>query len=62
MLLIADDGRGGDLVPGNGLAGMRERIESLGGRLRIDAGIGRGTRIEARLPLPTTVRVIVLSP
>lgn len=56
VLRIVDDGRGGDLVPGNGLAGMRERIESLGGCLRIDAGAGRGTRIEARLPLPPMVR------
>jgi len=51
VLRISDDGRGGALVPGNGLAGMRERVEALGGRLRIDSGAGRGTRIEARLPL-----------
>jgi chemotaxis protein histidine kinase CheA len=30
---------------------MRERIEALGGRLRIESGKGKGTRIEARLPL-----------
>lgn len=51
VLRIVDDGRGGAIVPGNGLGGMRERIEALGGRLRIDSGSGRGTRIEARLPL-----------
>lgn len=51
VLCIVDDGRGGAIVPGNGLGGMRERIEALGGRLRIDSGAGRGTRIEARLPL-----------
>lgn len=51
VLRIADDGRGGAIVPGNGLAGMRERIEALGGRLRIDAAPGRGTRLEARWPL-----------
>lgn len=56
VLRITDDGHGGALVPGNGLAGMRERIESLGGSLRIDAGTGRGTRIEARLPLPADGR------
>ncbi|HST45244.1 MAG TPA: hypothetical protein VLK29_08475 [Luteimonas sp.] len=33
------------------MAGMRERIESLGGALRIESRSGRGTRIEARLPL-----------
>ena len=51
VLRIVDDGRGSDIVPGNGLGGMRERIEALGGRLRIDSRRGEGTRIEARLPL-----------
>ena len=50
-LRIEDDGRGGDIVPGNGLCGMRERIESLGGRLRVDALPGHGTRVEVTLPL-----------
>ena len=48
---IEDDGRGGDIVPGNGLCGMRERIESLGGRLRVEAQPGRGTRVEVTFPL-----------
>ena len=52
VLRVDDDGRGGDIAPGNGLRGMRERIEALGGSLRVDSGAGRGTRIEARLPLP----------
>jgi len=51
IVRISDDGRGGAIVPGNGLGGMRERIEALGGRLRIDSTAGQGTRIEARLPL-----------
>jgi two-component system sensor histidine kinase DesK len=51
VLRVSDDGRGGARVPGNGLTGMRERIEALGGRLRIDTPKGKGTRIEARLPL-----------
>ena len=51
VLRIVDDGRGSDIVPGNGLGGMRERIEALGGRLRIESRRGEGTRIEARLPL-----------
>jgi two-component system, NarL family, sensor histidine kinase DesK len=51
VLTVADDGRGGAIVPGNGLDGMRERLEALGGSLRFDARPGRGTRIEARLPL-----------
>lgn len=50
-LRIEDDGRGGAIVPGNGLCGMRERIESLGGRLRVDATPGQGTRVEVILPV-----------
>lgn len=55
VLRIEDDGRGGALVPGNGLTGMRERIEALGGRLRIDARKGAGTHIEVRVPLAAHV-------
>lgn len=51
-LRIQDNGRGGAIVPGNGLCGMRERIESLGGRLRVDATPGQGTRVEVTLPFP----------
>ncbi len=51
VLRIVDDGRGGAIVPGNGLSGMRERIEGVRGRLRIQAGSGRGTHLEARVPL-----------
>jgi two-component system sensor histidine kinase DesK len=50
-LRIDDDGRGGAIVPGNGLCGMRERIESLGGKLRVEAMPGQGTRVEVTLPL-----------
>lgn len=52
LLRIGDDGRGSAIVPGNGLTGMRERIEALGGDLRIDSAPGRGTRVEIELPLP----------
>jgi signal transduction histidine kinase len=54
VLRVEDDGRG--FLPrasdgrGVGLDSMRERAEALGGRLRVDASPGRGTRIEARLP------------
>ncbi len=51
VLRIADDGRGGAISPGNGLTGMRERIEALGGRLRIDSKKGEGTRLDIRVPL-----------
>lgn len=51
VLRINDDGRGGAIMPGNGLSGMRERIERLQGSLRIDASGGRGTCVEVRVPL-----------
>jgi len=50
VLHVVDDGRGGAIVPGNGLSGMRERIEAVRGRMRVESGKG-GTRIEVRIPL-----------
>lgn len=51
-LSVADDGRGSLIVPGNGLAGMRERLQSLGGTLDIRSRHGEGTQLRATLPLP----------
>jgi len=48
-LEVFDDGRGGAHVEGNGLRGMRERIESLGGTLNRETG--QGTRLFISLPL-----------
>lgn len=49
---VQDDGRGGNMRPGTGLSGMRERIEALGGTLALD---GRnGTTLDVRLPLETS--------
>lgn len=50
-LRIEDDGRGGSINAGNGLNGMRERVEALGGRLRIDSVRGKGVRIEVTMAL-----------
>ncbi len=47
-LVVEDDGRGGIRQEGNGLRGMRERVESLGGHLRIDSG--QGTRLVVEIP------------
>ncbi|MDA3913775.1 sensor histidine kinase [Oleiagrimonas sp.] len=55
-LFIADDGRGGVDVHGNGLQGMRERVQALGGKLDIDSPRGQGTTLRARLPLPSAQR------
>jgi len=46
---IQDDGRGGGAVEGNGLRGMRERIEALGGTLERDNSTG--TRLSIEFPL-----------
>ena len=54
LVEIADDGSGGaDPASGTGLRGLADRIDSLGGRLEIDSAPGVGTRVSARLPLPT---------
>jgi PAS domain S-box-containing protein len=49
---IADDGSGGaNPDGGTGLRGLGDRVEALGGHLRIDSPPGAGTRIRAELPL-----------
>src|SRR5579885_1601647 len=52
VLRVEDDGRGGAIVPGNGLTGMRERLAAIGAELRIESERGRGTRLRVTLPLP----------
>lgn len=53
VLEVADDGRGGARRRGNGLDGMAERLAALGGTLELDSPPGGGTRLRARVPLPT---------
>lgn len=54
-LTVEDDGRGFDLadVSGSrfGLVGLNERVRLLNGRFHIESTPGKGTRIEAELPL-----------
>ena len=54
-LRVIDDGRGGASArraQGNGLGGMRERVERLGGRVTFDGQPdGGGTRLTVELPL-----------
>ncbi|HET6846858.1 MAG TPA: sensor histidine kinase, partial [Anaerolineales bacterium] len=58
LLLVRDDGCGfdpsTDFRPprGWGLLGMRERVESLGGSLALTSTSGRGTTVQAAIPLP----------
>jgi len=48
QLVIADDGRGNIRQEGNGLRGMRERVQELGGSLSLESS--RGTRLHIELP------------
>jgi signal transduction histidine kinase len=50
---VRDDGVGFDtrFVRGLGLLGMEERVRRLGGDLRLESQLGRGTLISAELPL-----------
>jgi two-component system sensor histidine kinase DesK len=51
---IQDDGRGGSTLEGNGLRGMRERIEALGGTLQRETN--SGTRLTIEFPIIPAVR------
>jgi two-component system NarL family sensor kinase len=57
ILSIEDNGRGftpgGEEARGEGLGliNMRERVEGLGGKFRLQSAPGRGTRIRASIPL-----------
>jgi PAS domain S-box-containing protein len=60
VLVIRDDGIGFDVTSAMrramdqghlGLAGMRERVQILGGKFWMDSNPGKGTRITASLPL-----------
>jgi signal transduction histidine kinase len=55
IVRIDDDGHGGAVVVDRGgLAGLRDRVEALGGALLVDSRPGRGTTVMARLPdVPT---------
>ncbi len=51
-LLIRDDGVGGtDPSRGSGLTGLKDRIEALGGQIRIDSAPGSGTLMEVDIPI-----------
>jgi len=61
---IEDDGRGFDAAaPVSeadrkhwGLLGIRERAEILGGTAKIESAVGKGTRVEVRIPVPPEVK------
>ncbi|MCS7006838.1 MAG: GAF domain-containing sensor histidine kinase [Gaiellaceae bacterium] len=54
VVVVEDDGVGFDAeapVSGLGLAGMRERLALVGGRLRLETAPSRGTTLAAEVPL-----------
>ncbi len=54
VLSAHDDGRGAsDLAIGNGLSGMSERLQQLGGELKLESSPGAGFSLRAWLPLET---------
>ena len=49
---IADDGRGGATVgAGSGLRGLADRVDAVGGSLRVESPVGGGTRLVAEVSL-----------
>ena len=48
---VTDDGRGGRIVPGNGLNGMRERLDSVGGSLSLTPNKDGGVLLRASVPV-----------
>ena len=51
LVEVADDGIGGaDTERGTGLRGLADRVEALGGRLRVWSPTGGGTRVRAEIP------------
>jgi GAF domain-containing protein len=52
LLVVRDDGAGGaDFTRGTGLAGLKDRVEALGGRVLLDSPPGAGTSLRVELPL-----------
>jgi GAF domain-containing protein len=51
VLSIGDDGVGGaDASSGSGLVGLADRVEALGGSIRLTSRLGEGTQITAEFP------------
>jgi signal transduction histidine kinase len=50
QLTISDDGVGGADANGAGLRGLTDRVEALGGRLRVESPPGAGTLVLAEIP------------
>lgn len=52
LVSVVDSGPGGaTFIPGHGLAGMRERLAAVGGRLELSSPTGGPTQVSATIPL-----------
>jgi signal transduction histidine kinase len=52
LLTVRDDGAGGaDFTLGTGLAGLKDRVEALGGQIFLDSPRGAGTSLRVELPV-----------
>ena len=59
-LLVSDDGRGFKGTVGNGLRGMRERVQALGGNMSLVAAGTNGTRLRVEIPCDMPCRTSTL--
>ncbi|MBD9368655.1 sensor histidine kinase [Xanthomonas sp. XNM01] len=60
VLDARDDGQGADgVVPGNGLRGMRERVQQCGGTLDIQTRSGAGFQLRLSIPVISPARMAV---
>jgi signal transduction histidine kinase len=54
-VVVRDDGAGGaDLARGTGLAGLKDRVQALGGRIFLHSPPDAGTSLQAEFPLTAT--------
>jgi signal transduction histidine kinase len=52
-LMVRDDGIGGaDPARGSGLAGLKDRVQALGGTIQITSPAGKGTSLAVTIPSP----------
>jgi signal transduction histidine kinase len=53
LVVVTDWGIGGATVEaGSGIRGLADRVALLDGELRLTSGVGAGTVVSARIPLP----------
>lgn len=58
---IIDDGRGGTAGSGNGLTGLRERVQAAGGSVQISTELYGGWRLRVEVPVPAATESRVLT-